>query len=144
MNQDYLTAEYKENQRQRALARSHKKHPYGYRIERKLGENKGAALRRGKEWTITDEEARRCFISDCYYCGRVPEWDLRTLPKGRKIKSNGIDRVDNNLGYIPGNCVPCCYECNVTKRMMTLSELMSWVKTVYERFDLANQTTILR
>ncbi len=28
----------------------------------------------------------------------------------------GIDRINNDLGYIVGNCVPCCTSCNTKKR----------------------------
>jgi 5-methylcytosine-specific restriction endonuclease McrA len=27
----------------------------------------------------------------------------------------GIDRVDNSIGYTPDNCVPCCTQCNRIK-----------------------------
>lgn len=138
MDQSYLTDEYRENHKLRVLERSYAKHPYGYRIERKLEDNKRRAAERGKEWAISDEEARKCFVSDCQYCGRKSQWDLRVMPIGSKIRPNGIDRVNNDLGYIPGNCVPCCYECNHSKNDRSLEDFRTWVKIVYERFDLSS------
>jgi hypothetical protein len=38
----------------------------------------------------------------CFYCGRT-------------FNVIGIDRYDNNIGYIKTNCVPCCKECNFLK-----------------------------
>ena len=29
---------------------------------------------------------------------------------------NGIDRYDNEQGYVISNVRPCCYECNMFKR----------------------------
>ena len=55
---------------------------------------------------------------NCYYCGIEPQneqWYNDRL----KIKYNGIDRVDNSLGYIITNCVPCCKICNESKRAVT-------------------------
>lgn len=36
----------------------------------------------------------------CYYCG---EW------------SAGLDRIDNKLGYLVANVLPCCTRCNITR-----------------------------
>ena len=32
---------------------------------------------------------------------------------------NGIDRIDNKLGYIKGNMTPCCKICNHAKHDLT-------------------------
>lgn len=41
----------------------------------------------------------------CTYCGAQ-----------RKSRRGGwIDRVDSTVGYIEGNCVPCCFACNTLK-----------------------------
>lgn len=125
MNKDYLTDEYKAHLRQQQLDRSYKKHPYGYRIERKLKGCKKSALERGFEWAIDDESARECFVSKCFYCGRASEWDLRRLPKGTKIRPNGIDRLQNERGYVAGNIIPCCYRCNVSKNNLHVNEFFA-------------------
>jgi hypothetical protein len=69
---------------------------------------------------------------DCTYCGCPP-----TIRKGERswhiTKINGIDRVDNNLGYVPGNIVPCCWQCNQSKSNLTLEEWKSWLRKVSER-----------
>ena len=43
---------------------------------------------------------------DCIYCGRSTT----------DCHINGIDRKDNERGYVINNCVPCCKECNHAKR----------------------------
>lgn len=51
---------------------------------------------------------------NCYYCDKAPFSIIKTV--GGQITVNGIDRVDNSIGYIPSNCVPCCGDCNWNKK----------------------------
>jgi hypothetical protein len=44
---------------------------------------------------------------------------------------SGIDRLDNNIGYVSGNCVPCCSVCNYAKRDMTVDQFKNWIKRIY-------------
>lgn len=47
------------------------------------------------------------FVSeDCYLCGKSNTGEHQ----------NGIDRFDNDVGYFPTNCKPCCFNCNLMKR----------------------------
>ena len=39
----------------------------------------------------------------CIYCGFTDN------------PCNGLDRIDNSVGHIKENCVPCCQLCNVTR-----------------------------
>lgn len=41
----------------------------------------------------------------CYLCG------MPTSP----MHQNGIDRVNNHVGYLKSNCKPCCGRCNASK-----------------------------
>lgn len=38
---------------------------------------------------------------------------------------NGIDRVDNSLGYVADNCVPCCEACNRAKLQMSSTDFIN-------------------
>ena len=49
----------------------------------------------------------------CYYCGRPPS------NNGCGIPHSGLDRKENNKGYIKSNVVPCCWKCNINKGSMT-------------------------
>jgi len=55
---------------------------------------------------ITKEQYDELIKGDCYICGK------NTTDK----HINGIDRFDNNFGYIKGNVKSCCNNCNVMKR----------------------------
>lgn len=69
------------------------------------------AARRGLEFLLTLEYFGEYWGKPCCYCGS-------------KIDTIGLDRVDNSLGYIVGNVVPCCYYCNWIKRDKTRLEFL--------------------
>lgn len=69
---------------------------------------------RKKEWNLTEEEYTEAISKPCFYCGGP-------LPVG----SSGIDRLDNNRGYISANIVPCCYTCNNMK-----NSTLTWQETL--------------
>jgi hypothetical protein len=45
---------------------------------------------------------------------------------------NGIDRLDNTIGYIEGNVVSCCDICNYSKHTKGYIEFLSWIDKVYK------------
>jgi hypothetical protein len=76
-------------------------------------------------WNLTLEDYVSLVTGDCFYCGARPS----QIPKGRVMERlgllrNGIDRVDNTLGYEVGNCVSCCVVCNRDKRNSTQMEFV--------------------
>lgn len=78
----------------------------------------GAEIR-GLDFLITDEEAFTLIESPCHYCGLI-----------EKHRYNGIDRVQNNVGYIPGNVVACCRWCNHAKGTRDVEDFLAWLKWV--------------
>lgn len=70
-------------------------------------EFKRGAQRRGWEVSISVEEFRSIVESRCHYCGDPPDGTLHRFL--------GVDRLDSTIGYIPGNCVPSCWPCNLAK-----------------------------
>lgn len=50
----------------------------------------------------------------CYLCKRCPN----------ENSTNGVDRVDNNLGYTNDNCRPCCGNCNILKKIFPLDDFL--------------------
>jgi hypothetical protein len=63
-----------------------------------------SAVKRGYPFELTIEEFTFLVTKPCYYCGY--------FKKGEVV---GIDRFDNEQGYILSNCRPCCEECNHMK-----------------------------
>ena len=59
--------------------------------------------------------------------------DARRALYGRgDFTYNGIDRVDNALGYTTGNVVPCCKQCNHAKSDMPYADFMAWIARLTE------------
>lgn len=67
----------------------------------------------------------------CYYCGCVPAQELKTVSLNRNYIYNGVDRLDNKLGYVEDNIVPCCGICNHAKKTMSRQEFLDWVERVH-------------
>ena len=45
---------------------------------------------------------------------------------------NGIDRLDNKLGYEEENCVPCCYLCNRMKWSITEKDFLAQISKIFK------------
>lgn len=93
---------------------------------------KNRAKRRGLCWELTDEEFKKLTKSNCWYTGREPNLiAYRKHCRGSEYIYNGVDRLDNSIGYTPENCVPCCCEVNLAKRELGLSDFFDLVKEIY-------------
>lgn len=113
----------------------------GYRRERlRLGSNQfmstpqdGKHPTRALPWGLSLEEYKELVTSPCYYCGAPPSQQPQGVwMKGRDLKRNGIDRVDNSKGYELGNCVSCCTSCNREKRAQTQAQFFENTRRRYE------------
>ena len=89
----------------------------------------------GEEFTISDLEFYAITQQSCFYCGIPPSQMIEVKVKGvteqTRLRSqfsyNGIDRFDNNKGYVYENCRPCCGTCNHCKSAMTFDQFKEWV-----------------
>ena len=43
---------------------------------------------------------------------------------------SGLDRVDNSIGYILENVVPCCVTCNSMKMAMSYNEFITHLRAM--------------
>ena len=107
--------------------------PPGVAARNKVRDNyKAGAQHRGFAWELTDEQFDDLTSQDCFYCGCRPgKLQLSRVNTGDFIY-NGIDRVDNSLGYIPGNVLPACQTCNFAKGCMSYDEFMAWIARLTE------------
>lgn len=102
-----------------------------------LRATKRAAPDRGYRWALTDEQAFALFGQPCHYCGAIGANHSTNPNASGSFRYNGIDRVDNSLGYTPENCVAACKHCNVAKRSMTVLEFRMWIAQVYKHMGLS-------
>lgn len=94
----------------------------GYLASNIVNDIRQKAKDRGKKWTLDPIETYYLIKGACTYCGHIPNW-----PEARV----GIDRVDNQKGYEPGNCVSCCSTCNSAKGDKSLAEFKAWINQAY-------------
>lgn len=90
------------------------------------------AKNRGLAFDLSDERARFLLSQDCSYCGSPPSTVAQTRAGHGSCVYSGLDRVNNALGYVEGNVVPCCARCNTAKMDSGLTEFLDWVRRVYE------------
>lgn len=116
--------------------------PYGEAsLNQLVASIRNNARRRNLEWELTREDVRKLTGQPCYYCGCKPNHKSSLSNRYYGIYvHNGIDRVDNECGYLVGNVVPCCRDCNVAKNARNVQEFRDWVERVYNRFVLGDNT----
>lgn len=75
---------------------------------------KSNAKKRRVLYKLTYEDFASIINKPCAYCGDANENVLKKA-KYKDFSYTGIDRVDNSLGYVKENTVPCCEFCNRAK-----------------------------
>ncbi len=94
---------------------------------------KKSAKKRKYEWSLEPEDTSGLILSDCYYCGK---------PSQEEVKLHGLDRVENDRGYHLDNVVPCCYECNIAKHANTQEGFIDMCKRVAERHTTYEKSNV--
>ncbi len=104
---------------------------------------KKSAKERGKLFELTLDQFQDISSKNCYYCNLEPR-DYSPYVSNKQIKTgtdravirsyikaNGIDRTNNNIGYVFDNCVPCCEKCNRFKHAYTQEDFLNHVKRIF-------------
>ena len=82
-------------------------------LRKKYNQKKLATKKRNLEWSLSFQEWKDLENSTtCFYTGipLVPAIGVVQNPD-----TLTIDRVNSHIGYVPGNCVACCYAVNLFK-----------------------------
>lgn len=74
-------------------------------LNQKFNDIVKSARRRNKEFELTLNETIELIKQNCYYCDDPSASDNLC----------GLDRVDNDRGYLSDNVVPACTPCNIMK-----------------------------
>jgi hypothetical protein len=84
------------------------------------------AMGRGYTFELSKDIFRTLTKGLCHYCDSVPSRSFHNsgLCKSQYIY-NGIDRIDNSVGYVPSNCVSCCKMCNSMKSNYSYEEFVA-------------------
>lgn len=92
---------------------------------------KNNAKNRGLIFDINKEELKKLTKQRCHYCNAEPSNICKERNGGGNYIYNGIDRVDNTIGYLISNCVSCCAICNIMKRHHTVEEFKEQILRIY-------------
>ena len=96
---------------------------------------KSNAKKRGISFDLTYNQFENLVDSECYFCGDTAGNTLRK--RGYNDYSyTGIDRIDNSVGYLPSNCIPCCSWCNRAKNNSTLENFLNKCKKITSRIEM--------
>ena len=93
---------------------------------------------KGKTYDLTDDELYKLITSNCHYCDAIPSNVMKDTRDVNKIPFiyNGVDRVDNTLGYTLSNSVSCCKRCNIAKNDMKYSDFIDLCKRISDKHSI--------
>lgn len=115
-------------QERKAIFRTMKTLKYGLATFRRVLRNyENGAKDRNIAFEISEEELWNITQQPCFYCGVEPKQVSYNENKKDSFTYNGIDRYDNDKGYISGNCVPCCRTCNRAKLDLSVDDFYAWI-----------------
>jgi len=81
------------------------------------------AKKRNRTFTLTKEDCKDYFNTNCYYCGE-------------EYKGLRMDRIDSSIGYEKNNIRPCCWSCNFMKNELSESDFYKQIKKIIEHLNL--------
>src|SRR6476620_11484381 len=96
------------------------------------------SIRRNKEFELSKNEFDCIIIKPCYLCGKSNN------------KGIGIDRMNNEIGYILDNCKPCCSYCNYMKRDIDYIQFLEKIRCIVDisitekHIELCNNSSLTR
>lgn len=94
--------------------------------------------RKGLNFNLDYDSFKNLILQNCHYCGQEPSnLGRKTNLNNRLIKRfngqfnyNGIDRVNNDLGYSLDNVVPCCKLCNTMKFTLSKKQFLKQIQRI--------------
>ena len=105
-----------------------------------------SATKKKLEFNLSENNIKNIILSkQCFYDNNNGLIHQKNIFKQKQIKRLvtlewfGIDRIDNNKGYIIENCVPCCRECNFLKRDYNMGDLKR-LQSILEKLQVAGKT----
>src|SRR5258708_5402599 len=91
-----------------------------------------AAESRHYEFVLTSDEFHLLVQGECYYCGSLPSQKVSAGSRYEEVYLyNGIDRIDNEIGYVSSNVRSCCKRCNIAKLNSLETDFYIWIGRVW-------------
>lgn len=86
------------------------------------------AFYRGYSFELTEEQFVALTSAACAYCGQPASKLFHTKGSYGAYRCNGIDRINNSLGYTIQNSQPCCKQCNRAKGSLNHADFVNWLQ----------------
>lgn len=104
-----------------------------------LNQYRTQARKRGLSFELSRDQFRTLTSGSCHYCGSPPAYiykPSRDRDGADPYIYNGVDRMNNDLGYIAGNVATCCGVCNGAKSTMSSDQFLALVAKVARHSNL--------
>ena len=89
------------------------------------------ASKKNLEFALSQADFDALKLHPCYLCGK----------QSNSQHLNGIDRIDNNKGYMVDNVKSCCFGCNHIKRNYVLDDMFNKFMDIYS-FKIVHENTV--
>lgn len=100
-------------------------------ITLRMSQYKSNAIKMGRVFSLTREQFQKLITGNCVYCGSRPSSIVRARGKYQKdFYYNGIDRIDNDVGYTLENSASCCSTCNLMKRGWSVDAFLEHIRKI--------------
>jgi hypothetical protein len=92
---------------------------------------RGASVRQ-ITWNLKREDVVSLLKAKCFWCGEPPSntFVLKRTFDYSTFVYNGIDRLDNRVGYTSINCVASCGTCNWMKKDLSKEEFVAHARKI--------------
>ena len=90
------------------------------------------AKTRNMSFELTFDEFINLTQQNCFYCNCKPMQIAKVKHGFGEFIYNGIDRLDNNKGYILENCVSCCMLHNSMKGELSKDEFLKEIGLIHK------------
>lgn len=94
------------------------------------------AKRRGYIFDLTLEDFKTLTKDNCSYCNKLPSNIRKQKTKHSEYTYNGIDRLNNDIGYIKENCITSCGECNRMKGELSYQEFKNHINNIHRNINV--------
>lgn len=103
---------------------------------KKYKDYKYGAKKRNYTFNLSKKEVKKLILDDCDYCGCKPANIYKNSKEDNtEYKYNGIDRVDNEVGYEINNVVSCCGTCNIMKMTLHKVKFIKHLRKIVENIN---------
>lgn len=101
---------------------------------------KKGAIDRGYSFELDINQFKNFLHKNCFYCGDEPKSVYRILnSKTKEVRAgipiiyNGIDRINNLIGYTIDNSITCCETCNRMKTSHDYDFFLNHIKKIFTK-----------